>query len=73
MNVIEEMMVRSGLIKFGEYYISGAAVTSGMVVYDKNGTLTHRVEKSTIGNDIIVRDVRSGLVAMKFKVTTSMV
>ncbi len=64
-------MLRNGVIKFGEYRISGAAVTNNLVVYDRQGNLTHRIERATLGDDIIVRDVRSGLAIMRFKVSVT--
>ncbi|MBQ9019998.1 hypothetical protein IJ096_01610 [Candidatus Saccharibacteria bacterium] len=70
---IEEMLVRNGVLKFGDYRIAGAAVTNNLVVYDRQGNLTHRVEKSVLGNDLIVRDVRSGLTVLRCKVTTQLV
>lgn len=69
MNKVEEMLVRNGILKFGEYRISGAAVTNNLVVYDREGRLTHRVEKAALGDDIIVRDMRSGMAVLRFKVS----
>lgn len=71
MTVIEEMLLKNGILKFGDYRITGAAVTNNLVVYDNQGRLTHRIEKSVLGSDIIVRDMRSGLTVLRFKLTAA--
>lgn len=49
MSTIEEMMLRQGIIKFGNYQISGSLVNNNLAVYDGTGRQTHRVESAVLG------------------------
>ena len=71
MGTIEEMMLRNGIIKFGEYRISGAAVSNNLVVYDKQGNLTHRIESAVLGggSEAVVYDLKQRRVTMRIKMS----
>ena len=70
MGVIEEMMLRNGIIKFGNYRISGALVSNNLCVYDNTGRQTHRVEAAVLGGgtEAVVYDLEKRRVTMRIKV-----
>ena len=69
MGAIEEMMLRNGIIKFGNYRISGALVSNNLCVYDASGNLTHRVEPAVLGGgaEAVVYDIRQHRTVMRIK------
>lgn len=69
MGAIEEMMLRNGIIKFGDYRISGAIVSNNLCVYDSKGNLTHRVESAVLGGgtEAVVYDIKQRRAVMHIK------
>lgn len=72
MTTIESMLVQHGVLKAGNYRITGAAVSNSLAIYDGKGNLTHRVERSAIGNDLVVVDVVRNRVVHRLKVTSTL-
>ena len=66
MGVIEDMLVRNGLIlrqpDGTTSYIEGSILSNTMVVRNSHGFVTHRIEKSANGADIVVRNCSTGCV-----------
>lgn len=69
MGAIEEMLLRNGIIKFGNYRISGAINTNNLCVYDAQGNQTHRVEPAVLGGgtEAVVYDIRQRRTVMRIK------
>ena len=69
MGAIEEMLLRNGIIKFGNYRISGALVANNLCVYDSTGKMTHRVEPAVIGGgtEAVVYDLEKRQTVMRIK------
>ena len=71
MGIIEDMLVRNGLIlrqpDGSVSRIEGSLVTNTMVVRNSSGWVTHRIERSSNGADIIVRNMSTGLVETRIK------
>lgn len=69
MGKIEEMLLRNGLIMRGAdgsvSYLEGSILTNSLVVRNSSGYVTHRIEKSVNGVDIVVRNVSTGLVEQR--------
>ena len=69
MGKIEEMLLRNGLIMRGVdgsvSYLEGSILTNSLVVRNSSGYVTHRIEKSANGVDIVVRNVSTGLVEQR--------
>lgn len=66
MGVIEEMLVRNGLIlrqpDGTSRYLEGSLLSNSLVIRDSTGLVTHRIERSANGADLIVRNTSTGLV-----------
>lgn len=66
MAYLEEMLVRNGVIyrdsDGNNSYIEGSLVHNSLVVRNSAGWVTHRIEKSTNGVDLVVRNTSTGLV-----------
>lgn len=66
MGVIEDMLVRNGLIlrqpDGTTSYIEGSILSNSLVVRNSHGLVTHRIEKSANGVDIVVRNCSTGCV-----------
>lgn len=66
MGVIEEMLVRNGLIlrqpDGSTSYIEGSILSNSLVIRDAHGWVTHRIERSANGADLVVRNVATGYV-----------
>ncbi|MBR3329345.1 hypothetical protein IKG29_02340 [Candidatus Saccharibacteria bacterium] len=69
MAYIEEMLLRNGLIYHspdgGSSYIEGSLVSNSLVVRNSSGWVTHRIERSSNGVDLVVRNVSTGRVEMR--------
>ena len=66
MGYLEEMLLRNGLIYHApdgsSSYIEGSLLTNTLVVRNSAGYVTHRIERSWNGVDVIVRNVTTGCV-----------
>lgn len=66
MGKLEEMLLRNGLIMRQPdgscSYLEGSILSNSLVIRDANGWVTHRVEKSANGVDLVVRNMRTGMV-----------
>lgn len=66
MGVLEEMLLRNGLIlrnpDGSQSYIEGSILSNSLVIRDAHGWVTHRIEKSANGADLIVRNMKTGYV-----------
>ncbi|MBR0465572.1 hypothetical protein IJJ02_02155 [Candidatus Saccharibacteria bacterium] len=69
MGKIQEMLLQNGLIykapDGSTSYIEGSLVSNSLVVRNSSGWVTHRVERSANGVDLVVRNVSTGLVELK--------
>lgn len=69
MGRLEEMLVRNGLIYTGadgsRSYVEGSLCSNSLVVRNASGLVTHRVERSANGVDLIVRNMSTGCVDMR--------
>lgn len=72
MQKIEEMLVKNGVVRAGNCQITGSLVHNSLAVYGDKGQLTHRIERSVVGDDIIVVDVKANRVVARAKVKTFM-
>ena len=72
MGYIEEMLLRNGVIYNSPdgqcSYIEGSLVSNSLVVRNSQGWVTHRIERATLGNDLIVRNVSTGLVETRIAI-----
>ena len=66
MGYLEEMLLREGVLynspDGSRSYIEGSLVSNSLVVRNSDGWVTHRIERSTLGSDLVVRNVSTGLV-----------
>ena len=71
MGVLEDMLVRNGLIlrqSDGSHsYIEGSLVYNSLVVRNASGYVTHRIEKSANGADLVVRNMSTGCVETRIR------
>lgn len=69
MGYLEEMLIRNGVIYHSpdgsSSYIEGSLVSNSLVVRNSDGWVTHRIERSSNGVDLIVRNTSTGLVEMR--------
>jgi hypothetical protein len=69
MGYLEEMLLRNGVIfrspDGSSSYIEGSLVSNSLVVRNSSGWVTHRIERSANGVDLIVRNTSTGLVEMR--------
>ena len=72
MGYLEEMLLRNGVIYHApdgtSSYIEGSLLSDSLVVRDSSGWVTHRIERSSNGVDLIVRNVSTGLVEMRLSI-----
>ena len=66
MGKIQEMLLKEGVIYKAPdgttSYIEGSLVSNSLVVRNSAGWVTHRIERSSNGVDLVVRNVSTGLV-----------
>lgn len=71
MGVLEDMLVRNGLIlrqpDGSRSYIEGSLVSNSLVIRNSSGWVTHRIERSVYGDELVVRNVSTGLVETRIK------
>ena len=69
MGKLEEMLLGNGLIcklpDGSSSRIEGSLVSNSLVVRNSAGWVTHRVERSSNGVDLVVRNTSTGLVEMR--------
>lgn len=69
MGKIEEMLVRNGLIlrqpDGSTSYLEGSLLSNSLVIRSSSGWVTHRIERSANGVDLVVRNVETGCVEMR--------
>lgn len=69
MGYLEEMLLKNGVIYHAPdgstSYIEGSLVSNSLVVRNSSGWVTHRIERSANGVDLIVRNTSTGLVEMR--------
>lgn len=74
MGTLEDMLVRNGLIlrqpDGSRSYIEGSLLSNSLVVRNSSGWVTHRIEKSANGADLIVRNMSTGCVETRIKAGT---
>lgn len=64
---IEEMLLSNGVIyrgPEGNSYIEGSLLSNSLVVRNSAGWVTHKIEKSWDGVNLIVRNVSTGRIEM---------
>ena len=68
MGYLEEMLVRNGLLirnpDGSTSYLEGSLLSNSLVIRGPSGLVTHRIEKSVNGVDLVVRNVSTGLVEL---------
>ena len=68
MGVLEEMLLRNGLIYRGpdgsNARVEGSILSNSLVVV-QGGRVTHRVERASNGVDLVVRNTSTGCVEMR--------
>ena len=66
---LEEMLLRNGVIcKMPDgtsSHIEGSLVSKSLVVRNSSGWVTHRIERSANGVDLVVRNTSTGYVGMR--------
>ena len=71
MGVLEDMLIRNGLIlrqpDGSRSYIEGSLVYNSLVIRDAHGWVTHRIEKSANGADLVVRNVKTGCIETRIR------
>lgn len=74
MGYLEEMLIRNGVIYHSpdgsSSYIEGSLLSNSLVVRNSSGWITHRIERSSNGVDLIVRNTSTGLVEMRLAAST---
>ena len=69
MGYLEAMLIRNGVIYHSpdgsSSYIEGSLLSNTLVVRNSDGWVTHRIERSSNGVDLIVRNTSTGLVEMR--------
>lgn len=69
MGYLEDMLIKNGVIYHApdgsSSYIEGSIVSNSLVVRNSTGWVTHRIERSANGVDLIVRNTSTGLVEMR--------
>ncbi|MBO4276588.1 hypothetical protein J5868_02725 [Candidatus Saccharibacteria bacterium] len=69
MGYLEEMLLKNGVIYHSpdgsSSYIEGSLLSNTLVVRNSDGWVTHRIERSSNGVDLIVRNTSTGLVEMR--------
>ena len=69
MGYLEEMLLRNGVIyrspDGNDSYVEGSLLSNTLCVRNSSGWITHRIERSSNGVDLIVRNVSTGLVEMR--------
>ena len=69
MGTLQEMLLKNGVIYHSpdgsSSYIEGSILTNSLVVRNSSGWVTHRIERSSNGVDLLVRNVSTGLVEMR--------
>ena len=73
MGQLEEMLVRNGLIMRqpdgSTSYLEGSLLSNSLVIRNSSGWVTHRIERSSNGADLIVRNLSTGCVESRFSGT----
>lgn len=71
MGYLEEMLLREGVIyrspDGNNSYIEGSLLSNSLVVRDAHGWVTHRIERAANGVDLVVRNIRTGLVETRVR------
>jgi len=67
MELIRQMLLRNGLIANDGSYVTDAILRNELCVCDRRGRVTHRIERSSNGVDLVVRGVKSRLVECRLK------
>ena len=69
MGKLEEMLLSNGLIcklpDGSSSRVEGSLVSNSLVVRNSAGWVTHKVERSSNGVDLVVRNTSTGLVEMR--------
>ena len=69
MGCLEEMLVRNGVIyrapDGSSSYIEWSLVSNSLVVSNSSGCVTHKIERSANGVDLVVRNTSTGFVEMR--------
>lgn len=72
MGTLQEMLLKNGVIyqmpDGSSSYIEGSILTNSLVIRNSSGWVTHRIERSSNGVDLLVRNVSTGLVEMRFAI-----
>ncbi len=72
MGYLEEMLIRNGVIyrapDGSSSYIEGSLLSNSLVVRNSSGWVTHRIERSSNGVDLVVRNISTGLVETRLSI-----
>ena len=73
MGKLEEMLVRNGLIMRqpdgSTSYLEGSLLSNSLVIRNSSGWVTHRIERSANGVDLVVRNTSTGCVESRLSGT----
>ncbi|MBQ7802563.1 hypothetical protein IJ380_01730 [Candidatus Saccharibacteria bacterium] len=69
MDLIRDMLVRNGLISGDGSYLTDSLISNTICVCDRNGCVTHRIEKAANGVDLIARNSRTGMVDLRLRLS----
>ena len=71
MGYLEEMLLKEGLIYHNPdgscAYIEGSILSNSLVVRNSSGGVTNRIDRSSNGVDLIVRNISTGLVETRVR------
>lgn len=74
MGKLEEMLVRNGLIlrqpDGSTSYLEGSILSNSLVIRSSSGWVTHRIERSANGVDLVVRNVSTGRVETRLSASS---
>ena len=74
MGYLEEMLVKNGVIYHApdgsSSHIEGSLVSNSLVIRNSAGWVTHRIERSCNGVDLIVRNTSTGCVEMRLTMSS---
>ena len=76
MGVLEEMLLKNGLILRQPdgtvLTVEGSVMGGSLVLRDRSGVVTHRVERAANGVDLVVRNIRTGYVETRLDASSRM-
>ncbi len=76
MGYLEDMLVRNGVVMRAPdgtcSYIEGSLISNSLVIRNSSGYVTHRIERSVNGVDLVVRNMSTGCVETRISATSAL-